>query len=333
MPNIFSRRGSLAKKAYTVLIISQKASKVKKFIFSPLTIKIGVVALGVAIAIIAFIIYDYAIYKKKVFELEELRAKTQSQHAEIRSFLEKITILEEQLNRLKEMEKQMAVDLKEVNELKKTKSGNPTLHPKKTSTLVPEWENKEKEMSPLPTQEVTILEGQRSPLVSSLCRDIFALCKRAFHQEQNLTELREFLLAKKSVLQSIPSLWPVFGHISSRFGDTRLSPSSGGIRPHVGVDISSPQGTPILAPADGKVSFAGRVSEYGRLVCLNHGHGFATLYGHLEELKVQTGERVYKGQIIGTVGNTGKSTGPHLHYEVHVQGIPRNPVHYLTETQ
>jgi murein DD-endopeptidase MepM/ murein hydrolase activator NlpD len=187
-----------------------------------------------------------------------------------------------------------------------------------------------KEILSFRAQTVSILEKERPRLVSRLHQDLLELQKEASQSELNLNELKEFLQAQKSILLSIPSLWPVFGPITSRFGDTRPSSSSGATRPHLGVDISVHPGTPIVAPADGVVSFTGRESEYGLMICIHHGHGFSTSYGHLREFAVQAGDKVRTGQVIGTVGVSGNSTGPHLHYEVRIQGNPVNPLPYLT---
>jgi murein DD-endopeptidase MepM/ murein hydrolase activator NlpD len=162
--------------------------------------------------------------------------------------------------------------------------------------------------------------------------ELMDLSKEAFQRERTLKDLKEFLQAQKLVLLSIPSLWPVQGRISSAFGEVRLSPSSGGTRPHMGIDISAPTGTPIVAPADGIVLSAGREAEYGLLICVDHGHGFTTMFGHLKEIRVKPGDRVKMGQMIGTVGTTGYTTGPHLHYEVRTYGRPVNPFSYLTQT-
>jgi len=319
----------LAKKAYTILIVSQKAAKVKKFILSPLTLKIGAAVLGLAIILSGFIIYDYLNNKKKVAELQALRAETKSRQEEIRGFMEKISILEEELNKLKEMEKQVEMDLREVNELQKTRNVSPKALKKKTSNVPKE---KIKETASIRGEEISILEKERSQLVSRLHQDLLELRKDAFQREQNLREFQEFLQSQKSILLATPCLWPVLGRITSGFGDTRLSYTSGGTRPHKGIDISAPPGTPVGAAADGVVTFAGRESEYGRLVCIDHGHGFSTMYGHLKELRVQAGDKVRKGQAIGTVGLSGNSTGPHLHYEVRIHGNPVNPSRYLNQT-
>jgi len=318
----------LAKKSYTILIVSQKAAQAKKFILSPLMLKIAVVALGVIIVISAFIIYDYVVYKKQLTELQGLRTETFSQQQEIRSFLEKIALLEEQLNKLKEMEKQVERDLKEINELKKTRKSPAPVPRKKPFNEIKEKETG-KEISSIRQETVSILEKERPTLVSRLYQDLLELRKEAFQSELNLNDLKEFLQEQKSILLSIPSLWPVFGPITSGYGDTRPPSPSRGARFHQGLDISVPPGTPIVAPADGLVSYVGREWDYGLMICLDHGHGFSTAYGHLKASVVQTGDRVRAGQVIGTVGLSGNSSGPHLHYEVRIQGSPVNPSRYL----
>ncbi|MBU1207716.1 MAG: peptidoglycan DD-metalloendopeptidase family protein [Proteobacteria bacterium] len=325
----------MVKKDYTILITSQKAAKVKKFILSPLTLKIAAGTLGIFIIICGFMVYQYVNFNKKVVELQALHMEThaqeaeiRSQEAEIRSFRGKISSLEEQLGKLKEMEKQVEQYLKEVIELKKTKKVTPKVFRQKTSSV-----KKEDRGEPLIAreEEVSILDKERNILVSRLHHDLLNLRQEFFQREKSLKELQEFLQAQKSFLLATPSLWPVLGRVSSRFGDTRLSPSSGGTRPHKGIDISAPLGTMVVAPADGVVNFAGRESEYGRLICLEHGHGYSTMFGHLKDLFVKTGEKVIKGQTIGTVGMSGNSTGPHLHYEVRIHGNPVNPARYLNQ--
>lgn len=318
----------MAKKAYTILIFSQKAAEVKKFILSPLALKIGAVVLGLILVVSAVIIYDYAVYKQKVNELKSLRAETESQQEEIRSFQEKITILEEQLDKLKEMEKQVEKDLKEITELRKEKK-TPVALPKKKSSIAKKEIEFTREVSIPLREKSSLLEEERPRLVGRLQLELLELQKKAFQREQNLKELQEFLQIQKSVLLATPSLWPVIGRISSPFGESRLSSSSGGTRPHKGLDISAPSGTPIVATADGVVSFSGTESEYGRLICIEHGHGFSTAYGHLQKLHVKAGEKVTKGQVIGTVGLSGNTTGPHVHYEVRLHNNPVNPYRFL----
>jgi len=127
---------------------------------------------------------------------------------------------------------------------------------------------------------------------------------------------------------NVPSLWPVEGQITAGFGQ-RMDPFSGEGAFHAGVDISVPFGTKVRAPADGIVLEAGPESGYGNEILIDHGFGMNTKYGHLSRIFVVVGQELKRGEVIGSVGMTGKTTGPHLHYEVHVHETPVNPVKYL----
>lgn len=128
-----------------------------------------------------------------------------------------------------------------------------------------------------------------------------------------------------------PELWPITGHVTSSFGE-RLDPFNGEGAFHAGIDIAASYGTPVFAPADGVVMKAGPASGYGREIILNHGDGITTIYGHVSGYAVAAGQDVKQGQVIGYVGSAGRSTGPHLHYEVRVNNTPVNPHKYLRET-
>ena len=132
-------------------------------------------------------------------------------------------------------------------------------------------------------------------------------------------------------LAAAPSLWPVQGPVASSFGE-REDPFNGEGAFHSGIDIDAPYGTPVHAAADGQVRSAGQVSGYGREVILSHGHDLDTLYGHLSAIAVVPGQHVTRGQVIGYVGESGRATGPHLHYEVRVHNVPVNPHKYLRLT-
>ena len=125
-----------------------------------------------------------------------------------------------------------------------------------------------------------------------------------------------------------PSLWPVMGHITGSFGE-RLDPFSGEGAFHSGVDISSNYGDEVRATADGLVVAVEQRSGYGRIVLVDHGFGVSTLYGHLSSFSTRVGARVKRGEVIGTVGMSGRVTGPHVHYEVRLYGTPINPWRYL----
>ncbi len=130
---------------------------------------------------------------------------------------------------------------------------------------------------------------------------------------------------------SAPDLWPVEGQITGSFGE-RIDPFNGEGAFHSGVDIASAYGQPVIAPADGTVEFADFEGGYGRMIVLDHGHSITTRYGHLSGVTVVAGQSVHRGDTIGYVGLTGRSTGPHLHYEVRINDTPVNPHKYLRLT-
>jgi murein DD-endopeptidase MepM/ murein hydrolase activator NlpD len=134
-----------------------------------------------------------------------------------------------------------------------------------------------------------------------------------------------------STLADAPSLWPVEGRVASSFGE-RLDPINGEGAFHSGIDIDAPYGTPVRASADGDVTNAAFNSGYGREVVINHGHDLSTIYAHLSAFAVLPGEHVLRGQVIGYIGQSGRATGPHLHYEVRVHNVPVNPHKYLRMT-
>jgi murein DD-endopeptidase MepM/ murein hydrolase activator NlpD len=149
--------------------------------------------------------------------------------------------------------------------------------------------------------------------------------------QASLNMRRPFGLDDALTLANAPSLWPVVGPVTSSFGE-RQDPFNGEGAFHAGIDISSSFGTPVRATADGTVEMADRASGYGREIVIDHGYGVKTVYGHLSGFAVTEGQEVTRGQVIGYVGTSGRSTGPHLHYEVRIRNTPVNPHKYLRET-
>ncbi len=147
-------------------------------------------------------------------------------------------------------------------------------------------------------------------------------------QEKVFEALFNDLKRKRNLLSSTPSIWPTKGWLSSGFG-YRISPFTGLREFHKGLDISSREGTKVIATADGVVTFAGKNGFYGNMIKIDHGHGMMTRYGHLEKMLKKRGDAVKRGDVIGLMGNTGRSTGPHVHYEVFLNGLPVNPKKYI----
>jgi murein DD-endopeptidase MepM/ murein hydrolase activator NlpD len=148
--------------------------------------------------------------------------------------------------------------------------------------------------------------------------------------DQNLRALERLMEHAGKALALMPSRWPVRGAVNSEFG-RRPSPWEEGTEFHPGLDIAADTGTPVHAPAPSRVVFAGRQPDFGLSVILEHGHDIRSIYGHLSKVLVSAGQTVGRGQLIALTGNSGKSTGPHLHYEILVKGQPVNPRAYLWE--
>lgn len=148
-------------------------------------------------------------------------------------------------------------------------------------------------------------------------------------EAQNLRVLERYLGKAGRVLGALPSRWPVRGAVNSEFG-RRTSPwMDDSVELHSGMDIGAPRGTPVIAPAPGTVVFAGGHAEYGVTLVIDHGNEIKTLYGHLTRVGVALDQKVERGQVVAYTGNTGRSSGPHLHYEIQVKGQPVNPRSYL----
>ncbi len=147
-------------------------------------------------------------------------------------------------------------------------------------------------------------------------------------EEVQQQDLLRAMRAGRETLSATPSIWPVEGFISSSFGG-RSSPFSGRTEFHKGLDINNRAGTPIIAPARGNVSFAGMDGAYGNSVEIHHGGGVSTKYAHMQHFIVKENQWVQRGEIIGYIGMTGRTTGPHLHYEVRLNGVAVNPMRYI----
>jgi len=147
--------------------------------------------------------------------------------------------------------------------------------------------------------------------------------------ERELSQIKEIVDSRQLKLASTPSSWPVHGYISDGFGSRSNPFGGGGSEMHPGVDIATTFGTSIEATADGVVLFAGAQGGYGNCVVVDHGYGVTTRYGHMSRIDVAVGERVHRGKQLGAVGSTGRSTGPHCHYEVRLYDRPVNPMNYL----
>ncbi len=178
-----------------------------------------------------------------------------------------------------------------------------------------------------PFEEEDITPDIRKEL-TNVTETLDNLVGRARLQRSSFNELAQYLEEKSYLRDHTPSIMPIQGWMMRGFG-YHIDPFTGQVKMHEGLDIAAPLGTPIVAPADGVVRYAGTKQDYGLCVEVDHGYGFITLYGHCQRIRVNSGMRIRRGDVIAYVGNTGRSTGPHLHYEVHISHRAVNPMNYM----
>lgn len=303
---LLNKGGKMGKKYYTVIVVPQETSEVKRYRLSKRFLKIMASA-GVAVVFSsAWLLYDYINVKNQIWEARELRDVAQAQKNQIQSFANKISTLETQMTKLRQFDTKLRV----ISNLEKE-------GPKEQYIGVGG-----------PDGNSFDYGNRQDLLVQKMHSDLENLNIEAAVQEESFNELIEFLEDKKSLLASTPSIWPVRGWVTSNFGK-RLSPFTGTWKMHEGLDIATRMGTPIVAPADGRVIYVGVESGYGKLLVIDHGYGVVTRYGHNSKIFVKVGDEVKRGDKIAAVGSTGRSTGPHSHYEVRVNGVPVNPKNYI----
>jgi murein DD-endopeptidase MepM/ murein hydrolase activator NlpD len=183
-------------------------------------------------------------------------------------------------------------------------------------------------------KEIQLVQGMnQNDLSASIASTLNNLAQRVAYQNKSYDEVANFIKNKEVLLACTPAIQPVsnkdLSRIASGFG-YRIDPVYKTVKMHAGLDFAAPQGTPIYATANGTITTGGNSGNgYGNHVVINHGYGYETLYGHMVRVKAKPGQKIKRGEIIGWVGSTGKSTGPHCHYEVHKNGQPVDPVYFF----
>jgi murein DD-endopeptidase MepM/ murein hydrolase activator NlpD len=197
-----------------------------------------------------------------------------------------------------------------------------------------ESDEEEKQFQGVGGSETVLVASQASvvksheELVRLMHRSLDNLENSVTLGQEDKEELYKFLENQKILLASTPSIWPVKGWLSSRFGK-RISPFTGEREFHRGIDVATRMGAPVQAPADGIVASIIWDHGYGNVLTVKHGYGLVTKYAHLKKVLVKRGQHVKRGETVALVGNTGRSTGPHLHYEVHLNRVAVDPIRYI----
>jgi murein DD-endopeptidase MepM/ murein hydrolase activator NlpD len=299
----------MAKRFYTVLILPDATSQARKFHISPpvITVVSSLVALG--ILAFAFFIYQYVNLNLRMLELRQLRMEVGDRSA----LATKVTQLEGELQRLRDFDQRLRV------------VAGLDQGPQESVDLAQGGAGTQSRTALLET-----VQAEAVRLSDSVNRDIEVLGREITSRERSFRELKRLLEEKRSVLASTPTILPLKGLLTAGYG-YRQSPFTGVREMHEGIDIAAPHGTPILATADGIVTFVGPLSAFGNVVFINHGHGFTTFYAHASKVRVKEGQSVKRGDVVALVGTTGRTTGPHVHYELQVNGVTVNPMKYVVD--
>ncbi|MBW2654596.1 MAG: peptidoglycan DD-metalloendopeptidase family protein [Deltaproteobacteria bacterium] len=305
------------KKRIEIWFHSGAASDIKGFSIRKTTLGFILLTVITAIGGASFIGYDYFRLKRISFNntvlnqtLIKQNDEIKNQRSQIQSFAGELEILKNQVDTLSKFEDKVRL----IADIKQTSD---------SSGLIG--------IGGIPSEELDPdipLEQKHNNLIREMHQQVSQTNLAAQKQTLDFEHLIKLLEEKRNFLASTPSIKPIDGWISSRFG-YRKSPFTGKKEFHSGLDISNKSGTKIVATANGRVSYAARKMYIGNMVMIDHGHGRVTKYGHMKKLLVKPGQKVKRGDVIGLVGNTGKSTGPHVHYEVRINGTPVNPLKYI----
>jgi murein DD-endopeptidase MepM/ murein hydrolase activator NlpD len=304
-------------KNISFLVFNNTGSLIKQVTFSKYFILGGIAILLTILAGVGFIMCDYFKIQKSINEKVALDRKVAAQIEEIFSQRKQIQNLGSKINLLKS-------EIDELNNFEKK------------IRIIANLENEDEQegvfgiggpMSEELETEIA-LEENHNELIRQMHQQVQHIELAALNQKETFESLFKSLENQISVMASTPTSSPVKGLITSTFG-FRKSPFTGLRDFHHGLDIGAKTGSPVKATADGKVTVASKQGSLGNLVIIDHGHGMLTRYGHLNKILINRGDIVKRGDIIGEVGNTGRSTGSHLHYEVHLNGVPVNPQKYI----
>jgi murein DD-endopeptidase MepM/ murein hydrolase activator NlpD len=304
----------MPKHFYTLLIIPhKKKDSVKKFLATPIHFRIVSVVSVVLFCFFGYCAVDYLTIKLEQMELANLRQLASTQQEQIDTLQDKISFFDRQL-----------ADLKQIDEKIRNMASELTGKSRKPSRKE-DAKSREQVLGiggPMPADE-----AGRDKL-TGLNRRMDRLLEDASARERSLAELQEYLRAQRSIAAVTPSILPVAGWVTSEFG-RRTNPFGGRGEFHTALDIATKLGAPIQAPADGIVANVEKRPDMGLMIQIEHGRGIMTLYAHLFRSAVSKGQVVKRGEVIGYVGNSGRSTGPHLHYAVSLNGVYVNPRNYL----
>jgi hypothetical protein len=298
----------MANDFYTLIVVPHAKAQFRKFQVSVRLLRRaawtgGIVSL-VSVSVLSWVLYDYSQLRSDRSELARLRAE----NSDLQHYRDNTPKLQEKVVQLQSLVNKLGV----MAGVEQTLPG-------------------ESAVSVGGVGGVTSMESAAPSKGSDLSPDMLRdMDKTLSTLTEKSAQLEAFYRDQKMLLASTPSVWPVRGYLSASFGN-RIDPFTGQRDFHPGIDISTPLGTKILAPADGIVISCGPKGGYGNALQIDHGYEIVTRFAHLDGFNVKPGQRVRRGDVIGFVGNTGRSTAPHLHYEVWVRDQYQNPIHFILD--
>ena len=321
-------------RSYTLLLIKNDSSSVKKISFNQAALKLSLFSAFAFVLVLTLFLTNYLGLHVDQFKITQLEKENQKWAQKISSLELQINSLEDQVRQTSQFSKKIQLitsnhlkeDLSNSQRIGKIHS-NPTLMALSAPSEL-------KESYRLPARAESEFKTGDFSQTGELELRIENLRGQTKLIKQDTWTLYTNLLEKRELLNNTPSILPVRGWISSHFGYRNESIyADHEPRFHRGMDIAASEGALVRTSADGKVTFAGYDdSGFGNLIIIDHGYGLETYYGHLSEIKAEFGQKVKKEDVIGKVGSTGRSTGPHLHYEVRIYEIPVNPNNYIIDS-
>ena len=317
-------------KYFTVLVVPDRTSRVRKVTIARSSFYGAVAGLVAVVLIVAGVLVHYVRVLGELSDYQSVYQENREVALQLRTYQERIRKLDTRLDHLERIEHKLRVMTSLEDPSRNIAIGPLTDResPAELDSAFDESANREDTDS---ISSPASPEGDRREFeFRKIGFRLEKLEGEARARELSLEELHALLDDQRSILNSTPSIWPTRGFVSSTFG-YRVSPFTSVKKMHEGLDLAAPKGTDVVAPADGVITFSGVKGAYGNIVVVDHGYGLVTRFGHLSKVLVEPGQQVKRGASIAKVGNTGRSTGDHLHYEVRIDGVPVNPTRYILD--
>ncbi len=302
-------------RSYTIFVLPDPTSKPYSFSIRKKTCHYLFSFLLVGVLVVTGFFAQSLSLLNDLSELKTLRSRHKQQQGQLQSLTSSVDDLKKKMATLAELDRKLRI----MTDLSPRSGGVETLAQGGPEEYLPDTTI---DSTPVSRGPATFKK------VASIQKEVKELKTQAAEEEESFQELIQAISEIQSRWSSTPSIWPTNGWVTSSFG-RRISPFTGAPAMHSGLDIASKRGTKVIAPAAGTVRAVGNDPFLGRYIVLQHGFGKTTRFGHMERQTVRKGQSVSRGQVIGIVGSTGRSTGPHLHYEVRINDVPVDPTRFI----